>query len=42
MSIKKQSNGTYNVRVTFSDNLGKRREKNKKYQFPNFGQEMGT
>jgi len=30
MSIKKQSDGTYNVRVTFSDNLGKRREKNKK------------
>ncbi|AEJ23105.1 hypothetical protein WKK_01145 [Weissella koreensis KACC 15510] len=34
MSIKKQSDGTYNVRVTFSDNLGKRREKNKKVSIP--------
>lgn len=30
MSIKKQKNRTYNVRVSYSDNDGKRREKNKK------------
>lgn len=30
MSIKKQKNRTYNVRVSYSDNDGKRHEKNKK------------
>lgn len=30
MSIKKQTDGTYSARVSFTDNLGKRREKNKK------------
>ena len=30
MSITKQQNGTYSVRVSWTDKQGKRREKNKK------------